>query len=111
MKLLTKEILSRFEKQGYTGDTKPADIKIILKLFNPVGVGTWYLYEYNPEDRIAMGFCNLGNPTFAECGSVSLDELEALRLPMGLSIERDMHFGFDHTLQEVIDAVTSGKHM
>lgn len=111
MKLLTKEILEAFKKQGYTGDKKPEDIKIILKLFNPSGAGTWYCYEYEPENRIFWCYANLGNSTFAECGTVSLDELESIKFPpFGLGVERDMHFG-KHTLKEVMDKVQSGEHV
>jgi len=102
MKLLTKAILKAFEKQGDTSEKEPKDIKIICKFFNPAGAGMWYMYEYNPEDKIFWGFANLGWPEMAECGTIALQELEEIRLPFGLKIERDLHYG-DHTLQEVID--------
>ena len=112
MKLLTREILNAFTKQGYTGDRKCNDIKVICKFFNPVGAGSWYLYEYYPEDRIFMGYVNLMGADCAECGSVSLDELEQLKLPMGLSIERDMSFPIaKYTVQEIIDKVQCGEHV
>ena len=57
-----------------------------------------------------MAFVNLGEPMFAECGRVSLNELKSLRLPLGLGIERDRHFG-SHTLKEVMDTVKSGGHV
>jgi len=110
MKLLTKEVLNAFEKQGDTSNMKPDEIKIIAKFFNPVGRGTWYCYEYDTRNRIFWGYVNLGDPQFAECGTISLDELEGVRLLMGLGIERDRHFG-DYTLQEVIDKVEAGVHV
>ena len=109
MKLITKEIESKFKKQGYTGDKKPEDIKIICKLFNPVGAGTWYLYE-KEDDDICWAFVNLGDSIMAECGTISLNELKSLRLPMGMSIERDRHFG-SYSLKAVIDTVKSGGHV
>lgn len=109
MKLITKEIESAFERQGYTGDKQPKDIKVIMKLFNPVGVGTWYVYE-KEDDDIYWAFVNLGDPMMAECGTISMSEITSLRLPMGMKIERDMYFG-NHTLQEVIDKVKSGGHV
>jgi len=102
MKLLTKEILEAFEKQGDVSEKDPSEIKIIVKYFNPTGSGTWYCYEYYPEDKVFMCYANLGMPEFAECGTVSLKELEELESPFGLGIERDLYFG-EHTLQEVID--------
>ena len=111
MKILTKEIETAFKKQGYTGDKETKDIKIILKLFNPTGVGTWYLYEKEDED-IYWAFANLGDSEMAECGTVSISELMSLRLPFGLKIERDMYFKpFSMSLEEVINKVKSGQHV
>ena len=108
MKIITKEIEEAFEKQGYTGDKSADEIKVVMKLFNPCGAGTWYIYE-KIDDDIYMCFANLGDPTFAECGSVSLSELMSLRLPFGLKIERDMYFKpLSMTLKEVMDKVESG---
>jgi len=109
MKLLTKEVLEGFKKQGDTSQKQAKDIKIIVKFFGG-GACSWYCYEYDPKDRIYQAFVNLGDPQMAECGSVSQDELEALKFPQfGLSVERDMYFD-DYTLQEVIDKVKSGGH-
>ncbi len=102
MKLLTKQILADFKKQGHT-DGKPSnEVKIIAKFFNPVGAGNWYAVEYDEEERLFFGFVSLFNDWNDELGYFSLDELESYRGPLGLGIERDMHFG-DHTLQEVLD--------
>ena len=102
MSLMTKELEKRFEAQGYTGDKEAKDIIVIAKFFNPIGVGTWFCYEYEQEDRIFWCFANLGDPDFAELGTVSLDEMESLNLPFGLKIERDLYFT-ECSLQEVID--------
>ena len=111
MKLITKEIEKAFEKQGYTGDLYPEEIKIICKLFNPVGVGTWYLYE-NEGNGIFQCFANLNDPEMAECGAVSLHELESLELPFGLKIERDLSFPIGkHTLKHIIDTIKGGGHI
>jgi hypothetical protein len=105
MELLTKEILKKFKDQGDTSNMKPEDIKIIVKYFSPVGSAMWWCYEYNEKDRIFWCFAFLGNSDFAECGTLSLDELESVELPYGLKIERDMWYGYDHTLAEVIKEV------
>jgi hypothetical protein len=104
MKLLTKEILDAFAKQGDTSSKQSKDIPCILKLFNPCGAATWFLYEYDPKDRVFFGYANLGDDDCAELGSVSLDELESLTLPMGLKIERDIMFQIGkYNMQEIID--------
>lgn len=62
-----------------------------LKLFNPVGAGTWLITELDADGDTLFGLCDLdmGSP---ELGSVSLSELLSVRLPFGLSIERDVYF-------------------
>lgn len=111
MKLFTKEILNKLSPLGVTSKLPPDKVKVPLKLFNPMGAHTWYITEYDPEERLAFGFANLGDPAMAELGYISIAELEALRLPLGLKIERDRHFGYGHTLKEVIDTVKSGGHL
>ena len=111
MKILTKEILDAFKKQGYCGDKSLKDIKIVMKLFNPTGAGTWYLYE-KEDDDIYWGFVNLGDRLNAECGTVSMTELMAFRGGFGLKIERDMHFKpLSMSLEEVMNKVKSGQHV
>ena len=111
MKIITKAIEKAFQKQGDTSNKSMSEIKIVMKLFNPVGAGTWYLYEHL-EDDIYMCFANLGDPEMAECGTVSLNELMSIKLRWGMSIERDMHFEpLKHTLETVIQVVKGGKHI
>ena len=102
MKLLTKEILDAFKKQGYTENKKPEDIKIIVKFFGGSSFSC-YCYEYDPVDRIYQAFCNLGDDQMAECGSLNQDQLESVTFPpFNLGVERDMYFG-EHTLDEVMN--------
>lgn len=88
MKLLTKRIrdklISNHQKQDGT-----KKFKAELKLFNPTGMGTWYISELDPETNIAFGLCDLLEP---EMGYVSIDELQEMKLPYGLGIERDLHY-------------------
>lgn len=111
MKLITKEVEKAFEKQGYTGNKSMEDIKIVMKLFNPSGAGTWYVYEKVDED-IYWAFANLGDPQMAECGTVSMNELRAFKGHFGLGIERDRGFEpLSMSLKDVIDIVKSGGHV
>ena len=50
-----------------------------------------------------FGYVNLIGKDCAELGYFSLDELESFKGRFGLGIERDLHFGMEHTLQEVMD--------
>lgn len=110
MQLITKEIEKAFEKQGSTHDKPSGEIKIVCKLFHPIGAGTWYLYE-KLNDDVYMCFANLGVPMFAELGTVSLSELKSIKY-MGLGIERDRFFKpLSKTLEEVVNIVKSGGHV
>lgn len=110
MKLLTKEILSQFEKQGDTSEKHTNEITIIAKFFGG-GACTWYLYEYDPVDKIFRAYVNLGDPAMAEIGNVSLAELEEVRFPpFNLPIERDMYFN-PVKLDYVIKTVEAGGHV
>jgi hypothetical protein len=111
MKILTKKIINAFKKQGYTGNKSAKDIKIVMKLFNPSGAGTWYLYEKEDED-VYWGYVNLGDIDNAECGTVSMSELMNFRGRFGLGIERDKFFEpLSMSLEEVMDIVQSGGHV
>ncbi len=61
----------------------------MLKFLTPDSSWTWYVVEYDPEQRICFGLV-IGYER--EFGYFSLEELEQVRGPMGLPIERDLHF-------------------
>jgi hypothetical protein len=74
------------------------DFQPVVKLFCPWGGATWLLSELDPEDTdIAFGLCDLGMG-FPELGNVSLAEIEGVRGPGGLTIERDRHFEANKSL-------------
>ncbi|WFU33661.1 DUF2958 domain-containing protein [Bradyrhizobium brasilense] len=80
-----------------TGD-ETTDFVPVVKLFCPWGAATWLLSELDPENPdIAFGLCDLGVGC-PELGNVSLSELESIRSPGGLGVERDLHFYADKTL-------------
>lgn len=98
MQLMTKELEEQFPPLYSTEDKEPKDIKIIAKFFHPCNHWTWYATEYDPETRIFFGYVR---GDFDEFGTFSLDELQSIRGPLGLGMERDLYFG-EHTLDEVI---------
>lgn len=66
------------------------DPLVVVKLFLLNSGVTWWLTEYDAETRIA--FCYVTGMAYDEWGSVSIDEIAALRW-MGIpSVERDEHF-------------------
>lgn len=100
MKLLTQELKRSFPKLGETDGKDPAKIKVIAKFFCPWSGWTWYATEgqKSGDDFIFFGFVR---GLEDELGSFSLSELESIRGPFGLGIERDLYFG-KHTLAEVM---------
>ena len=88
MKILTKKIKDQLVKNHNEQDGSKS-FKAVLKLFNPTGIGTWYLSELDPETNIAFGLCCLQEE---ELGPVSLNELLKYRGGFGLGIERDKYF-------------------
>jgi len=99
MKLLTKtqrmKLIQNHEQQD---GTKSFDC--VVKLFNPIGLGTWYLSELDPETNVAFGLCSI---TDAEYGYVSIDEIEETSVGMGLKIERDKMWTSGTSLQRCLD--------
>ena len=90
MKLLTQELVDRFQQIGRQEDK--SDPIIIAKFFNPTGAGTWYATEYNPSDKTFFGYVSIFGDWNDEWGYFSLTELESLKGPYGLGIERDIYF-------------------
>ena len=88
MKLITEELKERFKEVGDQSDSK--NPLIVVKLFDPAGSATWYTTEYDAERRVAFGFVT--GLYMDEWGSYSIDELEAIERPFGLTIERDIYF-------------------
>jgi hypothetical protein len=79
---------------------------VIAKFFTPWTSWTWYAVEGEPildEDgeEIDYHFFGYVRGLENELGYFSLKEMESLKGPFGLKIERDLHFG-EHTLAEVM---------
>lgn len=83
---------SIYEQRGERFDPVP-----VLKLFNPVGAATWIATELYDDDDTLFGLADLGFGC-PELGVFSLSEIAAVRLPFGLTIERDTSFETAHPL-------------
>lgn len=92
MILLTKKIREKLIKNHQEQDGTKT-FKAEVKLFNPCGIGTWYLSELNPDTNVAFGLCELHEK---ELGYVSIDELKEIELPFFLKIERDLYYQPTH---------------
>lgn len=88
MKLLTKAIESKLPAL-LSQDGKGMAAMVVVKFFTPWAGWTWWATEYSPEERRFFG---LVEGFERELGYFSLDELEEVKGPFGLKIERDIHW-------------------
>jgi hypothetical protein len=103
MKLLTKEIRNKLPPL-YSQDGKGGKAVAYLRLFTPDAAWTWHLTEGSPvmeDDReVDFELFGLVEGHCKELGYVMLSELESVRGPMGLPIERDLWWK-PKTLEEI----------
>ncbi len=92
MILLTPELHDRLLANGRL---RAADHVPVVKLFNPLGAASWLATELDEDGDTLFGLADLGFGC-PELGSFSLSEMSAVRLPLGLGIERDLWFDFSH---------------
>jgi len=74
------------------GRQRGADHVPVVKFFNPFGQGVWLATELDEDGDVMFGLADIGCP---ELGSWSFSELESIRLPFGMGIERDLLFTGD----------------
>ncbi len=103
MNLLTDEIKELFKQYPlYSQDGKGLDSVVLVKYFCPVGAGTWLITEAEEQedgDWLLFGYCHI---TEYEWGYILLSELQNLKLPFGLKIERDLYIRKDTTVKELL---------
>lgn len=99
MNLLTHDLRAcLLANSGSEGDHLP-----VVKFFNPIGAATWLFSELDEDGDILFGLCDLGFGC-PELGSASLSEIGAVRLPLELTIERDLAFEPSHSLRVYAEA-------
>lgn len=91
MRLMTKALEKKFEKYPlYSQEGLLEESEIVVKYFNPSGAGTWLITEGEKQengDWLFYGCCHIFE---WDWGYVLLSELESVRGPFGLGIERDL---------------------
>ena len=95
MKLLTQEIRKKLPKL-YEQDGKGGDAIVYLKMFCPDSDWTFFATEFDGEDM----FFGLVEGHEKELGYFSLAELQKVKGPLGLPIERDLYWQ-PQTLREI----------
>jgi hypothetical protein len=89
MKLLTKKL----EMELLVDQSEVADPIVKCHWFNPVGRGDWFGIQFTDINHdIVFGYVSLFGDHNDELGDFSLAELENVTLPMGMKIERDLHW-------------------
>jgi hypothetical protein len=87
MQLLTKDIRKHLPPLG-SQNGKGGKAVAYVKFFTPDSSWTWYATEFDGQDT----FFGLVEGQEKELGYFSLAELQGVRGPMGLAIERDLHW-------------------
>ena len=101
MMLLTQKIKKRLPKLYETENVPQGEKIAYVKFFTPDSSWSWYVLEgQEQQDGDFLLFCWVVGLE-REFGYVSLRELESLRGPLGLPVERDLHFK-SRSLKEVM---------
>jgi len=95
MKLLTKEIRKKLPPL-YSQESLGPKAVVQAKFFTPDSSWSFYPTEFDGKDT----FFGLVDGQVKELGYFSLAELQSVRGPMGLPIERDLHWN-PKTLEEI----------
>jgi hypothetical protein len=91
-KLLTADLKRKIPKL-YSGEkTRAEDKLVVVKFFQPWGAWTWLVTEGQEQPDGDWLFFGHVHGFEDEWGYFSLRELESVRGPGGLRIERDIHF-------------------
>jgi hypothetical protein len=84
--LVNQAMMDEADQRGV--DFSIANLKPVVKLFNPMGSGTWFLYSMDENSR-AFGWAKI---TSGEYGYVDMKEMQHVSVGFGLGIERDLHY-------------------
>ena len=95
--LLDQESRNKLPKL-YANEEKGLEAEALVKFFTPDSSWTWYASEFDGQDI----FFGLVSGLEVELGYFSLSELEEVRGPMGLPIERDLHYK-PETLEKLME--------
>ncbi len=73
----------------YSQENKNGDAIAYVKLFTPDSHFTWYILEIDDDNNLCFGYVVAD---FNEYGYFTLLELESLRGPLNMRVERDIYF-------------------
>lgn len=89
-KLIPEQLISEIPPLYATEELKDDEKLCLFKLFTPDSNWSWYIIEISKEDNnVCYGFVQ---GLESELGYFSLEELESLKGPLGMEVERDLSF-------------------
>lgn len=107
--LLTRELRTHLRHNADQSAFREVDHRPVVKFFTPDSNATWLFTELAPDEDTLFGLCDLGHGC-PELGYASLAEIQSLRGPLRLLVERDRHFRPTKTLsQYAIEARHKGR--
>lgn len=74
----------------YKTENNPDPVALV-KFFTPDSDWTWYVWEYDPAERVCYGLVT-NSACGSELGYFSIPEMEKARGLLGLPIERDLYW-------------------
>ena len=101
MKLFTQAQYQKLRKNGSEAHSGK-DHKPVVKWFTPDANATWLVTEIIDENT-AFGLCDLGLG-YPELGYIDLEDIQNLQGPLGMYVERDLHFEADFPLSAYTEA-------
>ena len=108
MELLTPELKLQLLRNFRNKD---ADHVPVVKFFTPWANATWIISDLDQDDQDTLfGLCDLGLGE-PELGYVLLSDLEEIRGPGGLRVERDLHWYPTKPLSAYMSAAKSARRI
>lgn len=90
MSIINNEFIALFKDYPFYSQEGNKDPRVVAKLFDIAGRGTWYLTEYDIESKNAFGYITgLGTDEWGYIHIPELEEIKHFGIPR---IERDLHF-------------------
>ena len=102
---MTKAIKEQAQKQF--DDGSDMEQMVVAKYFDAMGDWKWFLMNMDKDEDYCWGIVK-GNAV--EMGSFSMRELEGIKRPFGLGIERDLYFE-PMRAKDVWDRLNRGEHV
>jgi hypothetical protein len=92
MKLIAKEIEKKLSKFPLYSQDGKEEKEVVVKFFNPYSGWRWYVCEGEKQEDGDWLFFGLVEGAAKEWGYFTLSQLESIRTPFNLGIERDLYF-------------------